>query len=172
FAIKLAPHFESVVAIDTSQSMIELAAAVQPTKSNVRFRVLDFWDAELENDRFDFVSFIAVIHHMPLAKTLERVRDLLNPGGQLAIVGCYKEQSIEDYFYSALAAPVNLAYCWYNGGYDSVSAPTSPATQTLKEIVARATETLPGAKITRLLFWRYLLLYTKPELPNKAQNRF
>ncbi len=167
FALKLAPHFENVEAIDISDTMIEQASSLRPMPANVGFRVVDFLDEDFVSNGYDFVSCISVIHHMPLLEALRRLKEILRPGGRLAIIGCYKEQSIRDYFYSAIAAPANLAYSWCKGGYEVVSAPTNSSNQTLKEVVASAEEVLPGAAVKRLLFWRYLLLYTKPELTSK-----
>ena len=40
---------------------------------------------------FDLVTFVAVLHHLPLSQTLKDARTLLKPGGRLVIVGLVRE---------------------------------------------------------------------------------
>ncbi|WP_157117084.1 hypothetical protein [Nocardia vaccinii] len=43
-----------------------------------------------------------------------------------------------------------------------MTAPVTPARETLAEIRRAAAECLPGARIRRRLFWRYSLVYDRP----------
>ena len=47
--------------------------------------------AELRNTQYDFITFVAVLHHLPLQETLRTARLLLAPGGRLVIVGVARE---------------------------------------------------------------------------------
>jgi SAM-dependent methyltransferase len=64
----LADHFESVVGIDVSESMIEKAKALNRHGDRCRFVVGDL--SQFEDASFDFIFSIYVIQHIP--KTMQR----------------------------------------------------------------------------------------------------
>jgi SAM-dependent methyltransferase len=45
----------------------------------------------LHTESFDLVTAVASLHHMDAAAVLEHMRDLLRPGGVLAVVGLARE---------------------------------------------------------------------------------
>lgn len=108
---------------------------------------------------YDVVTAVAVLHHVPLEPGLARLRSLLRPGGRLLVVGCYRQATAADRATDLLAVPANLAIGLLAGGHAagarvSMSAPTVPARETLREIRAAA----PAAVVRRRLFWRYTLV--------------
>jgi 2-polyprenyl-3-methyl-5-hydroxy-6-metoxy-1,4-benzoquinol methylase len=156
FARRLAGRALEVDAIDSSAAAIEVARSIP---GSVRYEQADIVSAELPRGRYDFVSCLASIHHVPF-ETVRLLRGSLAPGGVLAILGCYRESTPADYAVSLCAAPVNaVARLLSKSGAKDAEMVVAKAMMTLPEIRAEAATLLPGALIRRLLFWRYLLVY-------------
>ncbi|MEV4567845.1 class I SAM-dependent methyltransferase [Nonomuraea sp. NPDC049419] len=157
FARRLAGRGLEVDAIDTS------AVLGEDLPTAVRFRRCDITTAELPERHYDVIFCLASIHHVPFA-TVTRLRRALVPGGRLAILGLYRESTLADRLVSLTAVPANAVARLAAVRTKSVGPrPTvaEPA-MTLPEVRAAAADLLPGATIRRLLFWRYLLLFTEP----------
>ncbi|GAA3615642.1 class I SAM-dependent methyltransferase [Streptomyces chitinivorans] len=177
FARLLAGRGIGVHGIDASAEMIGAARAASaglPPQYRPDFRHMDATRTELPPGRYDFVSCLAALHHMPFG-TVAALRDALAPGGVLAVLGCYREASPADRAWSLAAVPVNAAAriavaareaARPRGGRDpgppSAGAPVRRPEATLEEIRREAAALLPGATLRRLLFWRYLLVFRKP----------
>ncbi|MGK8506258.1 class I SAM-dependent methyltransferase [Nocardia asiatica] len=118
--------------------------------------------------RWDAITLVAVLHHLPLAPTLRELRDCLAPGGRLVIVGCYRSAGAVDLLADlpALVANPVLGLVKHPARADAppahMAAPTADPKETLAEIRAAAARELPGARIRRRLFWRYTLVYDAP----------
>lgn len=161
FARRLTDRFGiAVTGIDPHRAMIERA---QATTSNprVQFVETDFMQYDF-NDRFDFITATASLHHMPFEPALEKMVSLLRPGGILAVLGCFREASLADTGVALVAAPVNVFYA-LSCGWSSSGAPTKPADMSLREIHESVSSHLPDACLRRLLLWRYLLIWQKPQ---------
>ncbi|WP_033257879.1 MULTISPECIES: class I SAM-dependent methyltransferase [Kitasatospora] len=174
FARRLAARGVEVDAVDPSAEAIEAARAVTSAAEGPapRFRCEDATRAELPSGHYDFVSCLASLHHMPF-ETVRALRDSLAPGGVLVILGCYPEKSRTDWLWSLAAVPVNAAARAVVAfierarrtrptGPNAVRAPVAPPTMTYAWTRQEAARLLPGARMRRLLFWRYLLLYRAP----------
>lgn len=101
FARLLATRVDRVDAIDRSAEMI---AAARPS-TNVTFRQADIRSCELAT-HYDFISCIAMIHHVPFAAAVGRLRDALAPGGVLAILGLSRP-TLSDYLIAAIGFAPN-----------------------------------------------------------------
>jgi SAM-dependent methyltransferase len=110
---------------------------------------------------FDLVASIAVLHHLPLRPALARFRELLAPGGVLAVIGIPKRATAEELMMAGLAWPVNQALRRLKGEVE-VGAPVKDPGETLPEIRAAAADVLPGARVRLLLLFRYELIWRKP----------
>ncbi|MCI3928739.1 class I SAM-dependent methyltransferase [Streptomyces sp. AN091965] len=122
--------------------------------------------------RYDAVTLVAVLHHLPLTPTLRELRRCLAPGGRLVILGCYRESGPVDLLATLPAALLNpvLGLIRHPARADAppphMTAPTADPRETLGDIRAAAARELPGARIRRRLFWRYSLVYdAPPEVP-------
>jgi SAM-dependent methyltransferase len=158
FARRLAAHAASVDAIDRAPEMI---AQARSQSTGVRFIHADLADHDLE--RYDYIACVASIHHMPFAETVTRLRAALTPGGVLAVVGCYRQASAADHAPDLIAVPANLIANAALRARSRPAAPTMAPRLTLPEIRRHAARLLPGAVIRRRLFWRYTLIYRRPE---------
>ncbi|MFC4496953.1 class I SAM-dependent methyltransferase [Streptomyces ovatisporus] len=165
-----------VDAVDTSEEVIAHARALSARNPGLpapRYRQADVTALELPPRHYDFISCLASIHHVSFS-TVAALRDALAPGGVLVILGCYPETTWPDRAWSLAAVPVNavtrLAVAVRErlgpapgasgpSGAGRVTAPIRRPELTLPQIRREAAVLLPGCRIRRLLFWRYLLVF-------------
>lgn len=86
-AALLAGRYREVLGVDLSEPMLEIASARHAT-SGVRFARRDLRDLRPDRDgRFDLVLSAHTLHHVgDLHATLERIRELVAPGGRAVLV--------------------------------------------------------------------------------------
>jgi len=166
FARRLADQFDiAVTGIDPDQAIIKRAQE-ETFHLRVQFVEADFLRYPFDK-QFDFISASASLHHMPFDQALEKMVSLLRPGGVLAVLGCFREVGLADLGIALVAVPVNTFYALSRGSVKS-GAPTRPANLSLRETRVRVSSHLPDACLRRLLLWRYLLTWQKPQ----DQTRF
>lgn len=173
FARKLARRGIEVDAVDADGQVISTArelSSAPDSRGGVRFEQADITAVDLPPGRYDYVSCLACIHHVPF-ETVGRLRASLTDHGVLVILGCYREATPRDHLVSLAAVPVNAAaraavflrekWAGGHGGPAErpVPAPVKPPSMSLPEIRAESAALLPGRRIRRLLFWRYLLVF-------------
>ncbi|MEU1541710.1 class I SAM-dependent methyltransferase [Actinacidiphila glaucinigra] len=162
FARRLAARGLRVDAIDASPE----AVAAAGTAPGVTFRTADATAVDLPTAHYDLITCLASLHHMPFG-TVSALRAALAPGGTLLVLGCYPEHTPADWAVSLAAVPVNAAARLAVAAADRirghgpqpVQAPVRPPGTPLPQIRAEAAQLLPGSRVRRLLFWRYLLVY-------------
>ncbi|NYH52352.1 SAM-dependent methyltransferase [Nocardiopsis arvandica] len=175
FARVLASRGIAVDAIDPSPRIISTAREWTPSRLPVEYRAASLEEADPVPEGYGFVSAISSIHHMPFGPSLGRMAAALAPGGTLAVLGLYREESAADVATSlaalgpqwAIGAGMGLGRL-LTGVPDlhsvgpTAEMPVCDPRMSLREIAVEAAERLPGARLRRLLFWRYSLLYTRP----------
>lgn len=155
---KLAPLFPHVVGMEADPETAALAAAAVlpwPTAAVVNARFPD------EFHPYDFVSMVAVLHHLPLVEGIKAARVAVAPGGRVVIVGVYREEPADAAF-SIISLVLNPIIGLLRHPLPStripqnMSAPALRATDSYQQIKKALKAELPGAKVHRTLFWRYL----------------
>ena len=112
--------------------------------------------------RFETVTCVAVLHHLPLEAGLVRLSELVAPGGRLIIVGLAANESAWDWLLSGLTLiPARAAGRWHHETRD-IGVLTAPARESLREIRAVAARVLPGCRLRRRMYWRYRLTWDRP----------
>ncbi|MEU6343877.1 class I SAM-dependent methyltransferase [Streptomyces sp. NPDC046977] len=162
FARELAERGLRVEALDVSEE----AVAAAGTAPGVDFRVADVTAVRLPEGRYDVITCLASLHHVPFA-TVTALRAALAPDGVLLVLGCYRERTAADRAVSLLAVPVNAVARLSVAVRErlrgrprpAVRAPVRPPTMSLTEVRAEADRLLPGSRVRRLLFWRYFLVF-------------
>jgi SAM-dependent methyltransferase len=176
FARALATRVAHVDAIDRSPETLALARERSHGVTNVSYVDADLFDFEADPGSYDFISLIAVIHHMDFEEAASRLRTLLAPGGVLAVLGIAREDTLPEYARSAGIFGLNtLVGAWFavrraigrpapiaTGRSAAPEAPVRDPSMTFREVRRQASLVFPGSSYRRLLFWRYLLTYREP----------
>jgi SAM-dependent methyltransferase len=174
FAVELAEVCHHVDALDRSAQMIDLAERTVP--SNVRCVLADVLTDPLPDEGYDAIVAISVLHHLPFDLAVQRLAAALRPGGVLAVVALPRRdlpaelpiEILAALGHRLLGALFALLRSLGRGGW--FARPPSHAVMpvvldpplTTRDVRRRAARMLPGARVRRLVFWRYLLLWHKP----------
>jgi 2-polyprenyl-3-methyl-5-hydroxy-6-metoxy-1,4-benzoquinol methylase len=172
---KLATHFARVTGIDADEGMSAAAQALlagEPRVSIVRSSFEEFAAAAGPGEA-DLITMVAVLHHLDLRDTLERVARLLAPGGRLLVVGLARVDSLSDAVIDLMSSAANPVMGLVKHprpalqpGRKPNGEPVMPVRDpalTVPEIAAAASMRLPGSTIRRRLYFRYTLRWDKPQ---------
>ena len=160
FTRRLAAVVPTVVGIDTDEASIE-AARLQADAINAEYLHADFMDHPFDNASFDVITAIATLHHLDARSALARMRDLLQPGGVIAILGLAGSTPIRDAPFELAAAVAHRAHLLTKTYWEHPS-PTVSAAPSYAQMRHIAGEVLPGSRFRRHLLWRYSLIWAKP----------
>jgi len=165
--VALAEAADHVLGVDLSPEMVRLARQRCADCTNVEFVVGDFLTLPLSPASFHCITAVAVLHHVPLAAALERVKVLLRPGGVLLVLDLFRDTGIGDRLRSVVAFLVDRAtqprrphsrelhVAWEEHG----AGDTYPTVPEARALYGRM---LPGCTFQRHLLWRYSVVWTKP----------
>ncbi|MEU4389635.1 class I SAM-dependent methyltransferase [Kribbella sp. NPDC023855] len=162
---RLAGVFPAVTGVEADGATATLARHATAGLPNVRILTRSF--DEVGEDRYDLITFVAVVHHLPLQGTLEKARELLRPGGRLVVVGVSRgvRADLPCEVASLILNPIVGAVVHPRRARETpvqMTAPTAMAAESFEEIAGTARHILPGARLRRGLFWRYTLSWTAP----------
>ncbi|MGB7921725.1 MAG: methyltransferase domain-containing protein [Pyrinomonadaceae bacterium] len=170
FSRLLAGRAERVLAIDLSPQMIRLAEERSKLYPNIEFVKGDVMTYHLPDNQFDCIATLTTIHHLPTEPILRKIREALKPGGIFVCLDLYQRSNLNDLFFDSVAYPANLFIRLIKTGKPRPSKEVREAyaehgkTDTyltlaqIKQICARI---LPGALVSRHLFWRYSIIWKK-----------
>lgn len=163
---RLARIMPEVVGIEPDARTAARARITVTEVDNATVVDASFDPAVFDQESFDLMTFVAVLHYLPLGQTLETARRLLKPGGRLIVVGLAREVST-DLAWSVISMLLNPLVGLIRHPRRasevpaSMTAPTAEATETFDQIAKAAREALPGVKLRRGLFWRYTAVWVK-----------
>ena len=172
-ACSLAARVRHVDAVDRSPVMVARARGRVP--GNVRVGLADALTVDLPDRAYDAVLSSSVLHHLPLPEALRRMARWLRPGGVLAAVALPRSDLPRE-------LPVELAAAAAHCGLGLAFAALRPLTGTplfapeathdempvaepvltVRRVRMEAGAVLPGARVRRLVLWRYLLTWRRP----------
>ena len=113
--------------------------------------------------RFETVTCVAVLHHLPLEAGLARLGELVAPGGRLIVVGLAASRSSWDWLLPGLSViPIRVASRWHHESRD-IGVRTARPRESLRQIRTAARRLLPGARVRRRFYYRYTLVWDRPE---------
>lgn len=162
-AHRLTAVSRSVTAIDPDPAAVTRARARVGALPAVTLCHSDFAGFDPGDTRFDQITFVASLHHMDLRSTLERARELLSPGGSIGVVGLSANKSAYDWLWALMCLPaVQLGSRLHREQPDIGVVVTDPR-ESLAEIRRVAGDVLPGARVRRALYYRYLLRWTRED---------
>jgi 2-polyprenyl-3-methyl-5-hydroxy-6-metoxy-1,4-benzoquinol methylase len=175
FATRVAQRADRVDALDRSAGMIEAAERVVP--ANVSCILGDVGEVALPAGAYDAITSISALHHMSLPRVLPRLAEALRPGGTLVAVALHRVELPRDLMtasVSVLAAYARrmVLICiprarryrreMLRRQREEPVMPMMPPELTVRQVRRQVNDVLPGAKVRRLLLYRYELLWHKP----------
>jgi ubiquinone/menaquinone biosynthesis C-methylase UbiE len=170
FSRLLAARAEKVLAIDLSPQMIRLATEHSELYPNIDFVTGDIMTQKLPDNQFDCIATLATLHHLPIETILEKIKKALKPGGIFVCLDLYQRSSLNDWLFDGVAYPASLFLTLIKTGK---LKPTREAREayaehgktdtylTLPQIEQVCADILPGATVSRHLFWRYSIIWKK-----------
>jgi len=172
FSRLLAERARKVTALDLSTQMIEAARKKTERLKNIDFRVADFMACDIASEQFDCIASIATLHHIETGGALLKMKRALKRGGRLLVLDLFEPEGLRDALQSALLAmPLSGALSLIKRGRfrapKEVRAVWAEHARhdsflTLTEVRRVCASVLPGATVTKHLFWRYSLIWQKP----------
>jgi SAM-dependent methyltransferase len=180
FAARLAQRNEQVDALDRSAEMIEEAR--RRTPDNVNCVLADVLADSLPGKDYDAIFSISALHHMPLQDALPVLAAALRPGGVLAAIALPRTDVRRELPVEIVAAVghrllgarfLATRLLGSNSGFakDATMPVVMDPPLTTREVALQAAAVLPGVRVRRLLFWRYLLIWQKPDTPDEVASR-
>lgn len=158
----LAAPGRRVLGLDTSALMIDDARAAHAGVAGLEFERDDFLTREIPPASYDFVSFVASLHHMDQVRALTKAAEILRPGGRLVVIGLARAVTRPEAVVSAACVPI----AWFNDlrpeYTEEPELPVSEPELGWHETAKVTRGALPGARFRRRLYFRYSLRWTKP----------
>lgn len=170
FSRLLARRAEKVLAIDLSTQMISLARERSELYPNIDFVVGDVMAYQFADDQFDCIATLTTIHHLPTEIILRKIRKALKPGGVFVCLDLYQRSHFTDLLFDVIAYPANLFLRLIKTGKPRPPRAVREAYAehgktdmylTLSQVERICADALPGALVTRHLFWRYSIIWKK-----------
>lgn len=161
-AFDLAARGLDVIGVDPDAPSIERARADPLASNRTRFVCADVFTHPFERASFDVVASSAMFHHVDAEHGLRRMRELLRPGGVLAIVGFARPSGPIDLTLIASGFVYKSAR-ELRGRYWEHDAPTLwPPPLSINEMRTLVERELPGARFRRRMAHRYSLVWQAP----------
>jgi len=168
----LATSNRRVIGIDFSSEMIVRAKALEDNSASLKFHCADFLTTQFEEPAFDSVISVATLHHLPLQTAVERMTELVRPGGTLIIHDLRAESNFMERISSVMAGVVNCFSRFHRTGQFMENAALrkawlnhggSETYLTMEQVKLLAASFSPAAKTYKHWFWRYTVVWQKPE---------
>ena len=170
FSRLLAGRAERVLAVDLSPQMVRLARERSKLHPNIDFVAGDVMSCRLPDEQFDCVATLTTLHHLPTESILRKVRRALRPGGAFVCLDLYQRSTFGDLLFDSAAYPASLFLRLIKTGRPRPPREVREAYAehgktdsylTLPQVKEVCAATLPGALVSRHLFWRYSIVWKK-----------
>jgi SAM-dependent methyltransferase len=160
-ARQLRRHVPHVVGIDVDEPSIRLAERQNPSH-DIRYLLGDFLTFPFELASFDAVTSVATLHHVDAAAGLQRMADLLAPGGTLALLGLARNRFPRDLPREVAAVVAHRLYAMRYEYWEHTAPTVWPPPLTFTQMRDLVATLLPGADFRRHALWRYSIVWTRP----------
>lgn len=155
----LAARGLAVTAVDLDEPSLD--AAREQDTTGITYLNADVMNQDLPGG-YHVITALAVLHHLPLEASLERLKTLLAPGGTLLVVGCAASVMPKDLGWEAVAVTAHQASRLTHRTWDHPSPTVWPPPVTHAQVREAAASILPGSSYRRRVLWRYTLTWVKP----------
>jgi 2-polyprenyl-3-methyl-5-hydroxy-6-metoxy-1,4-benzoquinol methylase len=155
--------------VDLSGAMIERARAGTPPECRASFLQADFRDMPAAGERFDVVTAVTALHHLPLGEAFALATARVRPGGILLVVDLHDEPHVPE--------RVRRLLSWGAAHWDALigARPRRPGTReawrahgdkerlpTAREVRAACSALDPPGRPRFHLRWRWTLAWRAP----------
>ncbi len=166
----LADQGLDVVGIDLHAASIERARADPRATHHTEFVCGDVFTHPFDPASFDLVAASAMLHHVDARKGLRRMRQLVRPGGVIAVVGFAQPDGMRDRALALAGAAVKRAG-QVRRRYWEHNAPIAwPPPLTTGQMQELGCDELPGATFRHLMSNRFSLVWTAPHKDNDSKS--
>jgi len=150
--------------------MIRIAQERSRLHPNIQFVNGDVMAYQFTDDQFDCIATLTTLHHLPIDAILKRIRKALKPGGIFVCLDLYQRSSLTDFLFDGIAFPATAFLRLIKTGQPRPSREVREAYNehgktdrflTLPQVEQICGVLLPGALVTRHLFWRYSIIWKK-----------
>lgn len=148
---------KTIIGIDIDSDCIEKAVSANHG-SDVHFYCCGF-DDYAPSMLFDAIVFVASLHHMNMAASLQKAKSHLSTSGKLLVIGLATPSSMADWVLEATRVIPSKAVSSLHHMQTSeeLQIKTDYAYPHMKDVRSTIKQHLPGAKIHYALHYRYLL---------------
>lgn len=170
FSRLLARRAERLLAVDLSPQMIRLARERSRRYPNIDFVAGDVMAQHLPANEFDCIATLTTIHHLPAESILRKIRESLKPGGVFVCLDLYRRSALSELLFDGVAYPASLLLTLMKTGRPRPPGEVREAYAehgstdtylTLPQVEQLCADILPGARVSRHLFWRYSIVWKK-----------
>jgi SAM-dependent methyltransferase len=166
----LAERGLDVIGVDPHAASIERAGSDPRATARTNFVCGDVFTSDLQSGSFDLVAASAVLHHIDARAGIRRMKQLVRPGGVVAVVGFGRPDGVKDRLLEVAGAAtkrVRLVRREYWEHNAPVSWPPPFTTGQMRDL---GHEELPGAVFHQLMSNRFSLVWEAPtvETTNSA----
>jgi SAM-dependent methyltransferase len=160
-AARFAEQVPEVVAVDLDAAVLERAKARFP-HAPVDWRCANIFDISGSDGRFDAVLSNATLHHLPdTRRALQHLGSLVKPGGVLAVV-TFVRPRVRDLPWQTVAFVARGIAIRLRGKWEHTAPQHWPPADSISDLRRIAAELLPGCRVSRLLYGRVLLRWSRP----------
>jgi 2-polyprenyl-3-methyl-5-hydroxy-6-metoxy-1,4-benzoquinol methylase len=159
-ARQLAEKVAHVTAIDVDPPIVEFARATNPAP-NIDYVLGDFLTYPFD-EPFHAAVAVTVLHQMGTAAGLQRMKEVVRPGGTVAVVGLARSRFPADLPYDAAGAVATRVHRLTKPFAETYAPKVWPPAETFAEARRIVADVLPGARYRRHVMWRWSTVWTKP----------
>ena len=158
----LADRGLEVVGIDPHAPSIERARSDPRANGRTEFVCGDVFELDLQPASFDLVAASAMLHHVDAPACLRRLKELVRPGGVVAVVGFANPDGLKDRLL-AVAGAATRQLRVMRGEYWEHRAPILwPPPMTTSQMRELGSTELPGSAFRHLMSNRCSLVWSAP----------
>ena len=162
---ELAGRASQVVGLDIDPASIDLARATT-VAGNITYVCADLMRHPFEPGSFDAVVSVAALHHIGTEAGLLRMRDLVRPGGVIAVVGLASSTGPVDPLWDLGGAVWTRILKLTRTYWEHAEPKVWDMPDSYRQVRHIAERRLPGVRYRRLVLWRYVLIWRKPISPS------
>jgi len=151
-----------VTGVDPHAPSIERARSDPRSTARTNFVCGDVFTCDLQPQSFDLVAASAVLHHIDARAGLRRMKQLVRPGGVVAIVGFGRADGLRDRALEVAGTATKRIRCLRNEYWEHNAPISWPPPLTTGQMCELGRDELPVAKFHRLMSNRFSLVWRAP----------